>query len=273
MSAVVLYDTTLRDGAQGEGISFSVEDKLKIARKLDELGIPYIEGGWPGANPKDSEFFERAQRVAWAQAKLVAFGSTRRPDSRADDDPTLQALIAAHTPAVALVAKSWDLHVTKVLHTTLEENLAMVRDSVAFFKRQGIEVIYDAEHFFDGYKANRQYALQTLRAAEEAGADWLALCDTNGGSLPMEIGEIVNAVRSSTRAPLGIHAHNDGELAVANSLAAIQNGATMVQGTVNGVGERCGNANLCSIIPNLKLKLGIPCLTNEQVARLTEVAH
>ncbi len=269
---VTLYDTTLRDGTQREGLSLSADDKLKIARRLDGLGIHYIEGGWPGSNPKDAEFFQRAKGLTLEQAVITAFGSTRRADTRPQDDPNIQALLAAETPAVAVFGKSWDLHVAEVLRTTPEENLRMIGDSVRYLRAQGREVIYDAEHFFDGYKADREYALRTLRAAEEAGASVLVLCDTNGGTLTSELSAIVAEVRRLSDAPLGIHAHNDSELAVANSVAAVQAGASHVQGTINGYGERCGNANLCSIIPNLQLKLGHRCVSDEQLRTLRRVS-
>jgi len=272
MSRISIYDTTLRDGTQREGISLSSEDKIRIVHKLDEFGVDYVEGGWPGSNPKDSEFFARARELGLHHAKLTAFGSTRRPNTIAPDE-TLQAILEADTPVVALFGKSWRLHVAKVLGTTLEENLRMIADSVAFFKQCGREVVYDAEHFFDGYKDDADYALATLRAAEEAGADWLVLCDTNGGSLPDEVAAIVLQVVERSRAPVGIHAHNDSELAVANSLAAVAAGATQVQGTINGYGERTGNANLCSIIPNLELKLRRPCLPEGSLVRMTEVSR
>jgi len=274
MPRVVIYDTTLRDGAQHEGISLSLEDKFKIARKLDELGIYYIEGGWPGANPKDSEFFRRARsELRLRHAKLAAFGSTRRAGVAAENDPILNELVLAGTPVVAVVGKSWVLHVTEVLRTTREENLRMIRDSVAYLKRHGLEVVYDAEHFFDGFRADPEYALATLRAAAEGGADWLVLCDTNGGSLPSDVRAIVARVVQEFRTPIGIHTHNDAELAVANTLVAVEAGATHVQGTINGYGERVGNANLCSVIPNLKLKLKIDCISDEQLAKLTEVSR
>ena len=273
MLQVQLYDTTLRDGAQQEGISFSVEDKLKIVRKLDELGIHFIEGGWPGSNPKDVEFFNRAQDLCLSQAVLCAFGSTRRPHTKPDQDPNLQALFDAKTTVVTLVGKSWDMHVTHVLETTLEENLLMIADSIDYLKSKGLMVFFDAEHFFDGYKANPDYTLRTLKAADEAGADCIIPCDTNGGSLPHEVASIIEVVRGEIQTLLGIHTHNDGELAVANTLMAVRAGAVHVQGTINGYGERCGNANLCSIIPDLKLKMGIYCLSDEQLAKLTEVSH
>ncbi len=270
---VVLYDTTLRDGAQREGISFSLEDKLKIARRLDRLGIAYIEGGWPGSNPKDMAFFEQAPELDLEQAVITAFGSTRRAGLAVEDDANIRSLIEARTPAVAVFGKSWDLHVYHVLNTTLEENLRMIADSVRYLKAQGREVIYDAEHFFDGYRANPDYALQTLAAAAEAGADVLVLCDTNGGALPSTIAAVIAEVQKATTTPLGIHAHNDGEMAVANSLVAVEAGVVHVQGTINGYGERCGNANLCSIIPALKLKMGVDCVGDEQLRTLTEVSH
>ena len=271
--SVALYDTTLRDGAQREGLSFSVDDKLKIAKALDRLGVAYIEGGWPGSNPKDATFFEQASELQLRQAILTAFGSTRRAGTVVEDDVGIHEVIAAGTPAVAVFGKSWPLHVHRVLDTTLEENLRMIADSVRYLKAAGREVIYDAEHFFDGYLADPTYALETLFAAAEAGADVLALCDTNGGALPSTIATIVRDVRQATATPLGIHAHNDGEMAVANSLAAVEMGVVHVQGTINGYGERCGNASLCSIIPALKLKMGYPCVTDEQLSTLTETAH
>lgn len=280
MATVQLYDTTLRDGAQQEGISFSVEDKLKIAQKLDELGINFIEGGWPGSNPKDTEFFARAQGLNLAYAILVAFGSTRHARSRAEEDTNLQALLEARTEVVTIVGKSWDKQVTHVLETTLEENLSMIKDSVAYLKSRGLRVFFDAEHFFDGYRANPEYALEVVRAAAEAGAECVVLCDTNGGTLPRQIVEAIRAVQDCfasesqlASVPLGIHAHNDADLAVANSLAAVEAGVSQVQGTINGYGERCGNANLCSIIPTLKLKMGLDCITEEQLAKLSDVSR
>lgn len=274
-----LYDTTLRDGAQQEGISFSVEDKLKICQKLDELGIDFIEGGWPGSNPKDNEFFARAQDLHLDHAILVAFGSTRHPDCAVEDDPNLRALINAKTKVVTIVGKAWDKQVTQVLETTLDENLRMVADSVRYLRSNGVRVFFDAEHFFDGYKGNSDYAFEVAVAAAKAGAECIALCDTNGGSLPRQIVTAIKALQSRlaslgvTSVPLGIHAHNDAELAVANSLAAVEAGVVQVQGTINGYGERCGNANLCSIIPTLKLKMGIDCVTQEQLSRLSEVSR
>lgn len=268
-----MYDTTLRDGTQGEGISLSVDDKLKIARKLDQLGVAYIEGGWPGSNPKDMEFFLRAKELDLKHAKITAFGSTRRFGVTAEADDNLRMILESGVQAVAIFGKSWDFHVTEALGTTLEENLSMIYDSVRFLKENGLEVIYDAEHFFDGYKHNPNYALATLRQASNAGADWLALCDTNGGSLPHEISGIVTRVCTELPTPVGIHCHNDGELAVASSLAAVAAGARQVQGTINGFGERCGNANLISIIPNLQLKLGYACVPAEQLKQLTNTSR
>lgn len=270
---VKIFDTTLRDGTQGEGVSLSVEDKLKIAQRLDALGVTYIEGGWPGSNNKDIEFFNRVKELKLKHAKVTAFGSTRRKDSIADQDPNLNRILEVGVSVATIFGKSWDFQVHTAIQTTLEENLAMIFDSVRFLKKNGLEVIYDAEHFFDGYKSNPDYALSTIRKAEEAGADWIVLCDTNGGTLPHEITEIVKAVRQSVATPIGIHAHNDCELGVANSLAAVMAGATQVQGTINGYGERCGNANLVSIIPNLQLKLNYKVISEEQLASLSSVAR
>jgi 2-isopropylmalate synthase len=271
---VAIYDTSLRDGTQREGVSLSVEDKLKIARRLDDAGFHYIEGGYPGSNPKDIEFFSRIGELSLKRAKLVAFGSTRRPNAPTPD-ANLTALTDVATPCVCIVAKSWLLHVDKVLNTTPDENLRMIFDSVAYLKQAGREVIYDAEHFFDGYNDNPEYAVATLRAATEAGASWLVLCDTNGGGLPERIGAVVRAVREllPPEVKLGIHTHNDGELAVANTLVAVAAGAEQVQGTINGYGERTGNANLCSIIPNLQLKLGYRCVDDDQLRQLTDLSH
>ncbi|HUT97022.1 MAG TPA: citramalate synthase [Dehalococcoidales bacterium] len=273
MTKVELYDTTLRDGAQSEGISFSVVDKLNIARKLDGLGIHFIEGGWPGSNPKDAEFFEKARGLELKKARIAVFGSTRRQNMKAEEDKNLTMLVGAGAEVATIVGKSSELQVVQVLETSPEENLKMVADSIKYLKGKGMTVFFDAEHFFDGFKSNPAYSLKVVEVAAQAGADAVALCDTNGGSVPAEITEAVIAVRKQTKVPLGIHAHNDGELAVANSLAAVSAGVTQVQGTINGYGERCGNANLCSIIPALKLKLGIDCVTDEQLAQLSEVAH
>src|SRR5262245_22060991 len=273
MGKIQIYDTTLRDGSQGEDISFSVDDKLHIARKLDELGIDYIEGGWPGSNLKDMAFFRRVHELSLKHARIAAFGSTRHPRSKPETDPNLQALIEAKTPAVTIFGKSWDLHVTVALGISLEENLDWIRDSLAYLKSLGKEVIYDAEHFFDGFQADREYALATLRAAEEAGSDTLVLCDTNGGTLTEEIRELFLAAAQQTRRPLGIHTHNDSDMAVANAIVAIRHGAVHVQGTFNGYGERCGNANLCSIIANIELKLGLHAIGKEKLRDLTEASH
>jgi 2-isopropylmalate synthase len=268
-----LFDTTLRDGTQSEGLSLSVEDKLKIARLLDGFGIHFIEGGWPGSNPKDVEFFRRARQLGLKHAKLTAFGSTRKAGIRADEDANLKALLDAQTPVVCIFGKSWTLHVTKVLGTTVEENLAMIGDSVAYLKASGREVVYDAEHFFDGFRADREYALAAVRAAAAAGADWITLCDTNGGSLPSFVSEVVGVVKQAVPTRLGIHTHNDSDLAVANALAAVDAGCLQVQGTINGWGERCGNANLISIIPALQLKMDRRCVPDENLAKLTELSR
>jgi len=273
MIEVQLYDTTLRDGAQQDGISFSVEDKLKICQKLDELGVDFIEGGWPGSNPKDSEFFAQARNLRLKHATLVAFGSTRRSDCRAEKDLNLQALLQAKINVVTIVGKAWDKQVTRVLETTPEENLSMITDSISYLRAKGLKVFFDAEHFFDGYKDNPEYVLQVVVAAAKAGAECVILCDTNGGSLPQQIAEAIKAVKKASPVPLGIHTHNDAELAVANSLAAVEAGVIQVQGTINGYGERCGNANLCSIIPTLKLKLGIDCITDKQLSKLSDVSR
>jgi len=270
---VELYDTTLRDGSQREGISFSVVDKLKIARKLDELGIDYIEGGWPGSNPKDNEFFQEAKKLKLENARLVAFGSTRKAGIKAEKDANLKALLDAATEYVTLVGKCSARQVEQVLETTLKENLDMVSDSIGFLSGKGIKVLLDAEHFFDGYKDNPDYALKVLKAASGAGSVCLVLCDTNGGAMPDEIAEAVAAAVKVSDVPVGIHAHNDGELAIANTMAAVKAGVTQVQGTINGYGERCGNANLCSVIPTLKLKLDIDVISDGQLSRLAEVAN
>lgn len=271
---VMIYDTTLRDGTQREGISLSCDDKLRIAQRLDELGVAYIEGGWPGSNPKDEEFFQRINELDLKHAKITAFGSTCRVGAQPAEDANIRALLDADTPVCTVVGKSWNLHVVDVLKTTPEENLRIIEESLVFLKAQGREVIYDAEHFFDGYKDNPGYALETLEAAARGGADTLVLCDTNGGSLPWEVARIVSEVRAGlTNTPLGIHAHNDGECAVANTLAAVQEGTIHVQGTINGYGERCGNANLCSIIPDLELKMGRICLPNGNLQSLYDVSR
>jgi 2-isopropylmalate synthase len=264
---IQIYDTTLRDGTQGESVAFSVQDKLRVARKLDEFGVDYIEGGWPGSNEKDAEFFQRASTQTWHTAKIAAFGSTAHAKNLPDADPNLQALLDASTPVVTIFGKSWDFHVSTALRISLANNCDLIRASVAHLKSRGREVIYDAEHFFDGFNANPEYALQTLRAAEEGGADLITLCDTNGGGLPSQIQEAIRRVQAVIRIPLGIHCHNDSELAVANTLAAVECGIIHVQGTMNGYGERCGNANLCSIIPNLEIKMGRSAIANHKIKR------
>ena len=284
MTHITIYDTTLRDGSQAEGISYSLEDKLHIAQKLDALGIPYIEGGWPGSNVKDAEFFQRARSLSLQQARIAAFGSTRRPHVTCEVDPQIRMLLDAETPVVTIFGKTWDLHVLRVMETTLEENLAMIRESVAYFRTHGREMFYDAEHFFDGYKANPTYALATLRAAHEAGANAIILCDTNGGALPWEVEAAVRAVRADLEVfgrganlswpiNLGIHTHEDSGVAVANALAAVRAGCTHVQGTINGYGERVGNCNLCVVIPNLELKMGYDCLPSGELQNLTQLAN
>ena len=273
MNQVVAYDSTLRDGAQAQGVSFTVEDKLKIVQRLDDLGIGYIEAGNPGSNPKDLVFFERVRALKLKHAKIIAFGATRKPNISATADNNLQSLLLAKTEAVAIFGKSWDYQVTDILRTTLDENLAMIGDSIAFLKAQGKEVVFDAEHFFDGYKANSAYALKTLQAARDAGADVLCLCDTNGGTFPDEVFAITQKVVEKFDCQIGIHCHNDCEMAVANSVAAVKAGASQVQGTINGIGERCGNANLCAIIPNVQLKLDLSCIPPQNMADLASVAR
>ncbi|MEO1373702.1 MAG: citramalate synthase [Cyanobacteria bacterium J06635_10] len=270
-----IYDTTLRDGTQREGLSVSLEDKLRIARKLDELGIPFIEGGWPGANPKDVQLFWKLQEQPLKQAQIVPFCSTRRPNKSASSEQMLQAILAAGTLWVTIFGKSWDLHVTEGLKTTLAENLEMIRDTIEYLRSQGRRVIYDAEHWFDGYKQNPDYALQTIKTAIDAGAEWLVLCDTNGGTLPHEVSQIVTDVQISCpqNIQLGIHTHNDSDTAIANALAGVMAGVKMIQGTINGYGERCGNANLCSLIPNLQLKLGYECIADNQLSNLTQTSR
>ena len=271
---VQLYDTTLRDGTQAEGISLSVDDKLKITKLLDDLGVAYIEGGWPGSNPKSVEYFERVQGLDLKHAKITAFGSTCRVGSSPEEDANIQAMVAANTPAIALVGKSWGLHVRDVLRTDLEENLRIIKESTTYLKAKGKEVVYDAEHFFDGYKADPDYAMKTLRAAVEGGADVLVLCDTNGGSLPWEIEEATHRIQETfPDVPLGIHAHNDGGLGAANSLAAVRAGVIHVQGTINGYGERCGNADLCTIIPNLELKMRLTALPEGRLQEITRTSR
>lgn len=273
MRKIELYDTTLRDGTQAEDISLSVEDKLRITEKLDEFGIPYIEGGFPGSNPKDIDYFKKVRKLSLSNAKVVAFGSTHRPKHKAKDDHNLKALVESKTPVITIFGKTWDFHVKEALKATLLENLDIIYDSIAFLKKHAEKVFFDAEHFFDGYKDNPLYAVKCLLAAQDAGADCLVLCDTNGGTLPPEIRKIVQDVGKKVKAPIGIHAHNDSECAVANSLIAVELGAVQVQGTINGIGERCGNANLCSIIPNLQLKMGYKAVSGEDLKKLREVSR
>lgn len=274
MERVQIYDTTLRDGMQAQGVSFSVEDKLAIARRLDELGVDFIEGGYPASNPKEAQFFQEASRVAFRHARLVAFGSTRRWDTRVDQDASLAAILASGVQVATIVGKAWDLHVEKVLGCSLNQNLVISAESTAYLKQKGLMVFFDAEHFFDGYKANPQYAMKVLSAAANAGADGLVLCETNGGCLPDEVYQITKAVCEGFPSLLiGIHAHNDTECGVANTLAAVKAGARHVQGTINGLGERCGNANLCSVIPNLVLKMGMQALDRQALRILTEVSR
>jgi 2-isopropylmalate synthase len=270
---VKIYDTTLRDGTQGEGVSFSMEDKVRLAARLDALGIHYIEGGWPGSNPKDLRFFRRMQDVGLKQARLAAFTMTRRAGGRADSDANMKAVVDAGAPVATIVGKSWDFHVRHALETTLDENVDMIADTVAYLRAHVDEVMYDAEHFFDGFRANRDYALRTLKAAEDAGAHWLVLCDTNGGTLPPDLVAIIREVRRHVATPLGIHVHNDAECAVANSLAAVAEGVAQVQGTMNGYGERCGNANLVSILPSLVLKMGVDCVPEASLRELRNVSR
>lgn len=274
MKSIQIYDTTLRDGTQREGLSLTANDKLHVAQLLDDLGVAYIEGGWPGSNPKDVEFFQRAKSLQLKNAKIAAFGSTMRVGGRPEDDANIKALVDAETPVCTVVGKTWTLHVEEVLRTTHTENLRLVRESLAFLKARGREVIYDAEHFFDGFRANPEYALATLSAALEGGTDSITLCDTNGGSLPWQIEDALRQVRTRfPNAVVGIHTHNDGELAVANTLAAVKHGATQVQGTINGYGERCGNANLIPIIADLEIKMGYQCLPEGNLEKLTTIAR
>ncbi len=268
---VKLYDTTLRDGTQGEGVNFSSLDKIRIAQKLDAFGMHYIEGGWPGSNPKDVSFFEQAADLEWKNARIAAFGSTRRKSIGVEDDPQVITLLNAKTPVITFFGKSWRLHVTEILGTTEVENQAMIRDTTSYLKEQGREVIYDAEHFFDGYKDAPEHALATLAAAKEGGADWLVLCDTNGGTMPHEVAEITEIVMRTFSIPVGIHTHDDTGVAVANALASVLAGATQVQGTVNGYGERVGNCNLTTVIPNIQMKMNRPVVSD--IGQLTHLAH
>ncbi len=272
MKNIIVLDSTLRDGAQGHGISFTVEDKLKIVERLDRLGVKYIEAGNPGSNPKDLEFFDRIKRIKFKNSRIIAFGSTRRVNCAVGEDANVKSLLKADTPAVTIFGKSWDFHVRDIIKTTLDENLKMIYDTINFFKNKGKEVVFDAEHFFDGYKANPEYAFKTLEAAYDAGADCLCLCETNGGAFPQEVYDITQEAVKRFKTTIGIHCHNDGGMAVANTIMAVQAGALHVQGTINGFGERCGNANLCTIIPNLQLKLGFKCINENNIKSLTSTA-
>ena len=273
IKSVKIYDTTLRDGAQSEDMSFSVEDKLRITQKLDTLGVHYIEGGWPGANPKDLLFFKEVKKLTLKKAQVVAFGSTRKARHKVSEDPTIQALLHAGTQIVTLFGKSWNLHVKEVLKVSPKKNLEIISDSIAYLRLKGKQVFFDAEHFFDGFAADPDYALSVLLTAKQAGATCLILCDTNGGTMPWQVCEIVKQVKETVNTPLGIHTHNDSEVAVANALAAVSAGVSQVQGTINGFGERCGNANLISIIANLKLKMKIGCIADSQMKHLSEVSR
>lgn len=273
MRKIEIYDTTLRDGAQAEDISFSVEDKLRITQKLDEFGVHYIEGGFPGGNPRDTEYFKKASELKLKNSTLVAFGSTHRPKHKPAQDQVLKALVEAKTPAVTIFGKTWDFNVKEALRIPLEENIDIIHNTVKYLKKRVDKVLFDAEHFFDGYKNNAEYALKCLLAAHDAGADCIVLCDTNGGVLPNDVKEITKTVIKEIGAQVGIHAHNDSDCAVANSILAVGAGAMQVQGTINGLGERCGNANLCSVIPNLQLKLGMKCIGDERMKKLRELSR
>jgi 2-isopropylmalate synthase len=270
---IQIYDTTLRDGCQAEDISLTLEDKLRITERLDDFGVRYVEGGWPGSNPRDEAFFPAAKKLSLKQIRIAAFGSTRRVGVRASDDRNLRMLVQAETPVVTIFGKTWDLHVRDDLRIPLEANLDVIHDTVRYLKRHVEEVIFDAEHFFDGFRANQEFALECLRVAADAGADLLCLCDTNGGRMPDEITGAIDTVRAAVQTPIGIHCHNDSELAVANSLAAVKHGAVQVQGTINGFGERCGNVNLCSVIANLQLKMGYDVVSPDNLAKLQELSH
>ena len=273
MKDVLLYDTTLRDGCQAEDVSFTLEDKLRIAVKLDELGIDYIEGGYPGSNERDADFFKRVKKLKLKKAKVASFGTTMKVGIKPSQDFNLRVLLEADTPVVTLVGKTWDLHVRDDLRISQKANLEIIGESIAYMKKRVDEVIFDAEHFFDGFRANPDYAIECIKAAQEGGADWIVLCETNGGRLPGEIREALTQVNRAVKTPLGIHCHNDGELAVANTLAAVEMGVTQVQGTINGFGERCGNMNLISVIANLQLKMGKKCVTPAQLKKLREVSQ
>jgi 2-isopropylmalate synthase len=273
MTQIQIYDTTLRDGTQSEGFTLSANDKVRVAKRLDDIGVAFIEGGWPGSNPKDVEFFERARDMQWKHALIAAFGSTCRVKGGPEDDANIKALLDSNTPVCTIFGKTWTLHVKEVLQTTNEDNLRIIEQSVAYLKSNNKRVIYDAEHFFDGYKADSSYALETLNAAIRGGAEMVVLCDTNGGTLPWELERIMRELRAVFSHPIGIHTHNDGEAAVINSLTAVREGATQVQGTINGVGERCGNVNLISVMANLELKMGYECLPKGNIGKLYELSH
>ncbi len=270
---IILFDTTLRDGGQTRGVNFSIEDKIKLTREFDDLGFEYIEGGWPGSNPKDIQFFKEMRKISLKYSKLTSFSSTRLKNTDVNKDPILAELLKAETPVFTIFGKSWDLHVSDSLETSLEENLDMIYSTIAYLKPRGEEVVYDAEHYFDGYRANPEYAIKTLKAAADAGADWIVLADTNGGSLPEQVREATIAASNAVNKKMGIHTHDDGDLSLANTLVAVELGCTMVQGTINGLGERCGNANLCSVIPTLSFKLGYETLTHENIAKLTPLSR
>ena len=273
MRQIEIYDTTLRDGSQAEDIAFSVEDKIRITEKLDELGIHYIEGGWPGSSPRDLEYFRRARKLRLENSKIVAFGSTHRPKQKVQDDTNIKALLDSKSKIITIFGKTWDFHVKEALKISLDENIDLIHNTVSYLKRKVKSVLFDAEHFFDGYKDNPRFALKCLLAAQDAGADCLVLCDTNGGTLPDTIKNVITKIIKQVHVPIGIHAHNDSECAVANSVVAVESGASHVQGTINGLGERCGNANLCSVIPNLQVKRGLSCITDEQLKRLRDVSR
>ncbi|MBF0559791.1 MAG: citramalate synthase [Nitrospirae bacterium] len=273
MRKIEIYDTTLRDGTQSEDIALSVEDKLRITEKLDEIGIHYIEGGWPGSNPKDAEYFKKVKKLHLANSLIAAFGSTHNPKHRPNNDPNLKALVESKTEVITIFGKTWDFHVREALRISLEENLDIIHNSVKFLKKHAAKVFFDAEHFFDGYKDNPEFAIKCLEAAQSAGADCLVLCDTNGGTLTSTVRQSVRAVIKEIKTPVGIHAHNDSDCAVANSIISVESGAVQVQGTINGLGERCGNANLCSIVPDLQLKLGYSCLAEDRMKMLRDVSR
>ncbi|MBP6210630.1 MAG: citramalate synthase, partial [Anaerolineales bacterium] len=270
---IQIYDTTLRDGTQSEGFNLSANDKVRVAQKLDDFGVSFIEGGWPGSNPKDVEFFERARDMKWKNALITAFGSTCRVKGGPEDDANIKALLDSKTPVCTIFGKTWNLHVTDVLLTTLDDNLRIIEQSVAYLKANGKRVIYDAEHFFDGYKADGSYALETLKAAIRGGAEMVVLCDTNGGSMPWDVERIIREMKSQITHPFGIHPHNDSETALINALTAVREGAVQVQGTINGVGERCGNVNLCSVMANLEMKMGYQCLPKGNIQHLYDLSH